>query len=187
MLTKNLLALKNILLGLAIGWTASVAVLCLISFSTLPAIEISDADKYVHATFHFVFTMLWGMYFWKKQHEIRIERIISIVVISLSFGILIEFLQETLTTTRHADVLDVAANLTGALIALCVFVFIKTRKKQNNWHYKLSRLVYYDETGFLFTFILWLWNIILKDIFKKHEKDITLCTSFFKLDFQCAG
>ncbi len=129
--TKNLLALKNILLGLAIGWTASVAVLCLFSFSTFPSVGVTGADKYVHATFHFIFTMLWGMYFSKKQHEIRIARIITIVLISLSFGILIEFLQETLTTTRHADILDVAANLTGALIALCVFVFIKNRKKLN--------------------------------------------------------
>lgn len=127
--TKNLLALKNILLGIAISWTASVAILCLISFNTLPSIGVSDADKYVHATFHFVFTMLWGMYFWKKQHDISIPRIVTIVIISLSFGILIEFLQETLTTTRHADILDVAANLTGALIALFVFVFIKKSKK----------------------------------------------------------
>lgn len=123
--TKHLLALKNILLGLAIGWTVSVIILCLISFSTLPSIGVSDADKYVHATFHFVFTMLWGMYFWKQQNKLRIPRIITVVFISLSFGILIEFLQETWTTTRQGDILDVAANLTGALLALFVFVFIK--------------------------------------------------------------
>ena len=129
MLTKNLWALKNILLGLAIGWTVTVTVLCLISFKTLPSIEVSGVDKYVHATFHFIFTMFWGMYFWKNQHEIKISRIVTLVLISLSFGILIEFLQETFTTTRHADVLDVAANLTGALVALFVFVLIKKSKE----------------------------------------------------------
>lgn len=127
--TKHLLALKNILLGLAIGWTVSVIILCLISFSTLPSIGVSDADKYVHATFHFVFTMLWGMYFWKQQNNLRIQRIITVVFISFSFGILIEFLQETWTTTRQGDILDVAANLTGALLALFVFVFIKRIEK----------------------------------------------------------
>lgn len=127
--TKHLLALKNILLGLAIGWTVSVIILCLISFSTLPSIGVSDADKYVHATFHFVFTMLWGMYFWKQQNKLRIPRIITVVFISLSFGILIEFLQETWTTTRQGDILDVAANLAGALLALFVFVFIKRIEK----------------------------------------------------------
>jgi VanZ family protein len=127
--TKHLLALKNILLGLAIGWTVSVIILCLISFSTLPSIGVSDADKYVHATFHFVFTMLWGMYFWKQQNKLRIPRIITVVFVSLSFGILIEFLQETWTTTRQGDILDVAANLTGALLALFVFVFIKKIEK----------------------------------------------------------
>ena len=127
--TKHLLALKNILLGLAISWTVSVIILCLISFSTLPSIGVSDADKYVHATFHFVFTMLWGMYFWKQQNKLRIPRIITVVFISFSFGILIEFLQETWTTTRQGDILDVAANLAGALLALFVFVFIKRIEK----------------------------------------------------------
>ncbi|MDI1316186.1 VanZ family protein [Flavobacterium sp.] len=129
MLTKNLLALKNILLVLAIGWTVAVTFLCLISFNTLPSIGVSGADKYVHATFHFVFTMLWGTYFWKQQNELQLPKIAAVVFISISFGILIEILQETLTTTRQADLLDVAANIIGALIALLVFIYIDKLKK----------------------------------------------------------
>jgi VanZ family protein len=128
MLIKNLLALKKALFSLAIGWTVLLAFVCLITFNNLPAIGVSGADKYVHFTLHFVFTLLWGLYSRYKQKEIRLARIISIVVISLSYGILIEFLQHTVTTTRKADVMDVAANFTGALLALMVFVFIKKMK-----------------------------------------------------------
>lgn len=128
MLTNNLLVLKKASLGLAIGWTLLIALLCLVSFGSLPSLSVTGADKYVHVLFHFGFTMLWGFYFWQKQHQKTLSIIIRLVVVSLFYGILIEFLQETLTTTRHADIYDVLANLTGAVIALLVFVFIKKTK-----------------------------------------------------------
>jgi VanZ family protein len=128
MLTNNLLVLKKTILGLAIGWTLLIAVLCLISFNELPKVSISGADKYVHATFYFILIMLWGFYASVKQNEIRLAKIVRFVILSLFYGILIEILQETLTTTRHADVFDVLANFSGALLALLVFVFIKRKK-----------------------------------------------------------
>ena len=126
--TKNLLVLKKSLLGLAIGWTVLIAFLCLVTFSDLPSLNVSDADKYVHSTFHFVFTMLWGLYFSINREEIKIPQIIWIVLVSICYGILIEFLQGSFTKTRHADIFDVLANTTGALIALLVFLFLKKRK-----------------------------------------------------------
>src|SRR6218665_2739540 len=93
MLTKNLLAHKKTLLGLAVGWTVLMAVLCLVSFNKLPRVGVSGADKYVHVTLHFVFTLLWGLYIRYRQNEIRIPGMIRIVLISLGYGILIEFLQ----------------------------------------------------------------------------------------------
>lgn len=128
MLTKSLLEHKKIVFGLALGWTAVIAFLCLISFNELPSIGVSGADKYVHAAFHFVFTTLWGTYSWAKTSELRIPSIIRIVFISFGYGILIEFLQETFTKTRHADILDVLANFSGAALALLVFLFLKKPK-----------------------------------------------------------
>ena len=126
--TNNLLVLKKTTFSLAVVWTVLIAVLCLIKFGSLPSLSVSGADKYVHITFHFGFVLLWGFYFWQKQNEILISKIIRLVIISIFYGILIEFLQETCTTTRHADLFDVLANLTGATIALLVFVFIKKSK-----------------------------------------------------------
>ncbi len=130
MLTENSSVLKKTIFGLAIGWTILIAVLCLIKFTDLPSFGVSGADKYVHFTFHFVFTMLWGFYFWLKLKERTLSKIVRVVLISLSYGILIEILQETCTTTRHADIFDVLANLAGAIMALVLFILIKKRKEQ---------------------------------------------------------
>ena len=130
--TDNSSVLKKTLFSLAIGWTVLIAVLCLVKFNKLSSFGVSGADKYVHFIFYFVFTMLWGFYSWKKQNEIILNKIVAIIVISLCYGILIEILQETCTTTRHADMFDVLANLLGAAIALGIFVLIKKQKTVNH-------------------------------------------------------
>ena len=125
MLTKNLLVLKKTIYGFAFGWTVLIAFLCLAKLNDLPSFGDSLMDKYVHFTFHFVFIALWGIYSWFKQNEIVLSKIVNVTIISLVYGILIELMQEYLTTTRHADVFDVVANFLGAATASLVFVIIK--------------------------------------------------------------
>lgn len=132
MLTNNLSMLKNAIFSLAIGWTILIAVLCLVKFNDLPSFGVSGADKYVHFTFHFVFTILWGFYSWAKLNDITISKIGRVVILSFCYGILIEIFQEIYTKTRHADIFDVLANGTGALVALVFFVLIKRQKLQTN-------------------------------------------------------
>jgi VanZ family protein len=123
--------LKKTLFGLAISWTLLIAFLCLVTFSKLPSLRVSGVDKYVHATLHFVFTLFWGSYISLKQNEIKIPKILRVVMLSILYGIVIEILQETITTTRHADILDVLANFTGTLLALAVFILLKKKKQTN--------------------------------------------------------
>ncbi len=131
--TKNLLVRNKILLGLAIGWTTLIGVLCLIKSGELPPIHIAGVDKYVHFTFHFVFTILWGYYALEKQKVTKLQNILIVVGYSLFYGILIEFLQETLTTSRHADIHDVFANFAGALTAFLIFVLLKYTNTKNKY------------------------------------------------------
>jgi VanZ family protein len=128
MLTNNLLVLKKTIFSLALCWTVLIAVLCLVKFGKLPTFHVSGADKYVHFTFHFVFTLLWGYYVWIKKNKAELKSIVKVFIVSLLYGILIEFLQETLTTTRHADIYDVMANATGATTALGLFLLLKKLK-----------------------------------------------------------
>jgi len=74
MLINNLLVLKKILFGLAVGWTLLIAFLCLVPLNKLPSFGVSGTDKYVHAILHFVFTFFWGSYFSVKQNEIRMPK-----------------------------------------------------------------------------------------------------------------
>lgn len=128
MLTNNLLELKKIVFGLAIGWTAFIAFLCLVTFNDLPSISVKSADKLVHGMFYFVLVMLWGFYSKLKQNELILAKIARIMVIAILYGITMEVLQGTLTTTRHADMMDVVANTSGAILALIVFIVIKKRQ-----------------------------------------------------------
>ncbi|RKS00772.1 VanZ like protein [Flavobacterium sp. 102] len=121
--------LKKTILSLAIGWTFLILVLCLVNFNDLPKVKVSGADKYGHFTFHLVFTLLWSCYFWLKQNHIALRMLFYVVLTSLCFGILIEFLQGAFTKTRQADCLDVLANFGGAMTAFLVFVLIKIAKK----------------------------------------------------------
>ena len=104
-------------------------VLCLVNFNDLPTVKVSGADKYGHFTFHLVFMLLWGYYSWLKQSELVVRQLINILIASFGFGVLIEFLQETFTRTRQADIFDVLANFSGALTGFLFFVLIKKVRK----------------------------------------------------------
>lgn len=124
-LIKNLSEHKTFLFSLAFCWTVLIAILCLISFRNLPTIKISGIDKYVHFTFHFVFVILWGCYTIVKRKNFGIKELVVTVLVSFVYGVIIEVAQELLTTTRHADVQDVLANIVGAITAFVIFVIFK--------------------------------------------------------------
>jgi VanZ family protein len=122
--------LKKTILSLAVGWTFLILLLCLVNFNDLPTVKVSGADKYGHFTFHFVFTLLWSYYFWLKQNQITLRKLVYVVLTSLCFGILIEFLQGAFTKTRHADSTDVLANFIGAICGFLIFIVIKKAKRK---------------------------------------------------------
>jgi len=130
--TKNSWVLKKIFFWLALAWTITIAVLCLVSFKKFPSVgKIANADKYVHATFHFIFTTLWYLYL-KNRNPIANYRkpLIAILMLSFFYGILIELAQHFFTATRHADVKDVLANFSGGVLAvIMLIVYEKLSKK----------------------------------------------------------
>lgn len=116
------MVLKNIYLSASLIWTSSILVLCLEPFNDLPEVGVKNADKYVHFTFHFVFVILWTLYFNFKIADKLVKFAKAIVIVSFLFGILIELAQQFFTTTRKADILDVCANTTGAITALIIIL-----------------------------------------------------------------
>ncbi|MEY3498860.1 MAG: hypothetical protein RL308_529 [Bacteroidota bacterium] len=123
--------LKKIYLFAALIWTFSILFFCLATFNNLPEIAVKNADKYVHFTFHFGFVMLWFLYFdFNKQMKTRFKTIFVLFLLSFIFGVAIEIAQKLFTTSRSADVFDVAANTTGTFIASLLIVgYIFSRKE----------------------------------------------------------
>jgi len=115
------LARKKIYGLLAAIWTLFILIMCLISFNELPSVGVSSADKYVHATFHFVFTILWFLALDKSGYSRKI--LTRVFLGSVVLGIAIEIMQGLFTKTRQADIYDVFANIAGALMAVLLLYY----------------------------------------------------------------
>ncbi len=133
---KNLLVYKHFYLWLAEFWTLLIAVLCLENSKKLPSIGIKSADKYVHFTFYFVFTILWFLYLIKKNDYVKNtinHALIKVFIAALLYGISIEIAQSLFTVSRKGDVLDVLANTTGAITAVFLLrIYANTFFKREN-------------------------------------------------------
>ncbi len=122
--------LKNLFFWIALSWTVVVAFFCLTTSNTIPSINIPNLDKLAHAFFHFVFTLLWFLFF-KKQVKKRNETklLLFSCLFSVLFGLAIEVIQAKFTTTRSGDLLDVLANISGAILAFILVLFLRNIKK----------------------------------------------------------
>lgn len=119
-LTKNLLRDKKLLFAVAI------AILILyLSLMKMPKynISISNIDKWQHS---FAYTVLSLSWLFALQ---KFNKNYLIIISCISFGIIIEILQETVTSYRTGDFLDIIANSVGVLLGLLIFsIFFKKKE-----------------------------------------------------------
>ena len=117
---------RNFLI-LAILWTIGVTVASLASLKNMPAISIPGNDKTAHFVFYFVFFVLWyfGLKRFVKYHGFDL----ILVLITLFYGICMEFFQAKLTANRQADFYDVLANSIGTLTGFfIILLYTRIRK-----------------------------------------------------------
>ncbi|EIA09415.1 VanZ family protein [Flavobacterium frigoris] len=126
--------LKQLFFLAAVLWTGIVFTLCLVQSDSLPVVNIENLDKVIHAFFHFVFTSLWFLFLISNTKDKKIFMPLMIAfMLSVFFGIAIEVLQGLYTTTRREDVLDVAANISGATLAVfSIVMFYRIRRLDTN-------------------------------------------------------
>jgi hypothetical protein len=87
----------------------------------VPTIKIPHFDKIIHFGLYFMFSFL----LYKSFVELRL-----IIALSISYGAIIEFLQDVLTTSRSFDWLDILANSFGVTFFI-IFVLILEHSKTN--------------------------------------------------------
>ena len=123
MIIKHLLAHKKKAVAVSLVYTITLTYYCL-KASPISIKLPSQSDKLLHALAYFVFTVLWFLSFKFTFSWNRKKSVVSTFMLAVSFGILIEILQEQLTNYRQADVLDVVANIIGTVLAILTLKLI---------------------------------------------------------------
>lgn len=108
---------------IAIGITLCIAYLSLIKTPKI-VLVYSASDKVYHIIAYFTLTICWLFSFFKKP-----SLKYSIVVFCLLFGIIIEVMQQSLTSYRTGDYKDVLANIIGIVLGLIVFNLVLKKNK----------------------------------------------------------
>ncbi len=126
---KRILTASRVL-ALTLIYTSALLLVSLIRISpdTL-SIELDNADKVFHFFAHFGLTILWQITYILSNKNTNCKPKIWICLIIAIFGIVIEFLQGTLTSYRSFDWFDVLVNVSGVLLAYVVLVGMSSFKK----------------------------------------------------------
>jgi len=98
------------------------------TFDKIPLINIPEIDKIVHFVMYF---SLMSVIILEHRKTIKSNsRLFLTGLIPLLYGILIEVLQATVTTTRSASVYDALANTAGIFASILIWLWIRPFKKE---------------------------------------------------------
>jgi VanZ family protein len=137
LITKKIFSVPPVL-----RWVIFVAYLAAIIYASLTPpsgmprlISIPYIDKVVHFTMYFGFCLI-GLWVLDKrnysQQGIRMEKFNWVYVITLtmaiSWGIVMEIFQRVMAIGRHYSVLDLIANILGALAGTAIYYYLVGRR-----------------------------------------------------------
>lgn len=123
-------------------WFAFVLFLSLFPGNNLPEVEsisIKHIDKAAHIIMYFMlcFVLLIDNYYFRNKTPPRKQTVAKIVVICITAGGLIEFVQ--VFADRSNDLYDFIANIAGTFAALPAFFLFK----DSNYFNRLLHILYY--------------------------------------------
>ena len=103
----------------AVFWLVVVAVLSLLPGDDIPRWDIPYLDKYVHVMMYAGISFLWGNVFgFRFRPRKLLQKLTLLLLASLSYGLLMEILQQTIAVHRAFDWLDMAANAAGSITGI---------------------------------------------------------------------
>ena len=120
MITKLLLVLKKWALPILVVYALALTIGSLANVGDLPSLGSSFDDKIIHLAAYFFFTVLVFNY----CNEVKLGRALLISAVSvIVYGIIIEVLQQVMTSYRTLDVYDALANTLGVVFATIIIRF----------------------------------------------------------------
>lgn len=102
---------------LAIIWTAFIASSCLLPpslFKPFTFQSLFGLYKLIHLVLYFVFVQLWAL----NLKKINWKNKLVILLIGITYGILIEFMQSTMNIGRSYEIDDMIANTLGCILGI---------------------------------------------------------------------
>lgn len=111
---------------LAITATVFVILMSLISFPSLgkSLITVKNSDKFGHILAYFGLSISW--LFATRKQITSVKHILGLGFGIISFGIILEGLQEALTDHRTADLFDMGANAIGVVLATLLYAPLRS-------------------------------------------------------------
>lgn len=117
MIKKNLFSILVALLILYLSLTSSD------TFKKVAIYELPNLDKIVHVGLYFSF--MSAIIFENRKTINRSLQLFLAALIPFAYGIFMEILQSSLTISRTASIYDVIANITGILLSVLLWLWLK--------------------------------------------------------------
>ncbi len=95
------------------------------NLNKISPVHFRGFDKLVHMGMYFIFTSV--ILLENKNLLVKVNQFLLITLIPLIFGALVEIFQSLLTVTRTGDIFDLLFNMTGILISVLVFIFLRSK------------------------------------------------------------
>ncbi|PQJ11668.1 hypothetical protein CJD36_007690 [Flavipsychrobacter stenotrophus] len=104
---------------IAILWTLLILLGCFMPSRSVPKVDVPLIDKWVHFAFFGGFSFFWLC----TNPSVKTARLVTISIIAIAFGSLIEILQGAFPSLgRASEFMDAVADSIGALIGIVLFV-----------------------------------------------------------------
>lgn len=93
------------------------------TFEKAGLFDIPYLDKFVHFGLYFLF--MGVIILEHRQYFSNTRQLITVALVPVFFGALMELFQSGFTTTRKGDILDIIFNTAGTASAVCIWLFLK--------------------------------------------------------------
>jgi len=94
---------------------------------SVPFFDLIYFDKWVHIGMFAILTFLWSFPFLKTASTSP-KLLVAIVLCSILYGVLMEYVQKYFAFERDFDILDMLADTVGSVFALIWLLYLLNRK-----------------------------------------------------------